>query len=129
MTRTSRLKNAHGCLKGRRYLSAFLAFWVFVLSLAGVNPALHEALHTKAGVSSCENQGAPCDSQPTENTEENHFCAVTLLQGSVGLWIAPQIAHVSEISIADLRIDAQQTYTHASEQTHRSRAPPIEKLV
>ena len=107
-----------------RLVAASLAAWIFVLTLAGVSPALHEWLHADEGcVSHCEHP-------EEENSEESpeHFCGVLTLQSGAiatpALEIPERLTYLSvSLAIVDEIIASTQV-----EQTQHARAPPVEVI-
>jgi hypothetical protein len=104
-----------------RVLSGFLAAWVFVLSLAGVSPQLHDWLHQDSG---CAHS---CESHSDENTNEAapHYCGVVALQGALldALHLsAPERASHQRAEWYCLSEDSLGSLT---DRTHQARAPPL----
>lgn len=104
--------------------SVLLAAWVFVLTLAGVSPALHEWLHADSG---CAGQ---CEHSEENSSEESpeHFCGVLTLQSGAisthALEVPKRLTHQSvSLAIVDEIIASTQV-----EQTQHARAPPFEVI-
>lgn len=116
------------CL-AQRIFSLFLASWIFVLSLAGVSPALHDWTHGSSGhaSSTCHTEHSNNDTQ--NSAHDAHICAVTLLHSSVQIWIPEALLPNPQIAKYDYSIHPESNPIIQSRGTHRSRAPPIEQIV
>ncbi len=111
-----------------RVAAALLAVWIFVLSLAGVSPALHKWLHAQADCASqcADKQSSHSDTETPAPDSEGHYCAIAILQsaqfasGSVSLPEAPHRfgSYVSEIETS--------FRPHRYHSPLQARAPPFE---
>lgn len=109
-----------------RLVAATLAAWIFVLTLAGVSPALHDWLHADGGCAShCEHSDSD-----EENSEEEaeHFCGVLMLQN--GEIATPALDFPERISheAVPLAIGDEVIVSAQVEQTQQARAPPVEVI-
>lgn len=113
-----------------RVAAVFLAAWIFVLSLAGVSPALHQSLHAQPDCASqCSSQQSPHsddgDRTPTPDGE-GHYCAIAILQsaqfasGSVSL---PESPHRFGSYVTDIETSFE---PHRYQTPLQARAPPFE---
>lgn len=107
-----------------RVASALLASWIFVLSLAGVSPALHDWMHADSGCASA------CDSPPEERDENGgHYCGVIALQSALNTVDSVALPE----RIAHQRIDLEATFERYAtlhiDRCLQARAPPVEIIV
>lgn len=107
-----------------RLVAALLAAWIFVLTLAGVSPALHEWLHADEGCAS------HCEHPEEENSEESpeHFCGVLILQSGAIATPALEVPEFISCQRALLTIGDEVIASEKVAQTHQARAPPVEVI-
>jgi hypothetical protein len=113
-----------------RVASILLASWIFVLSLAGVSPALHSWLHADSGCAhACEAHGDNAPSSPSSPSSpadtEGHFCGVIALQGTIATVAAIDLPTRTSFQHSDLESPAQQVAEQQIEQPFQARAPPL----
>jgi len=107
-----------------RLFASLLAAWIFVLTLAGVSPEIHEWLHADEGCAShCEH--------PEENeTDENsgHYCGVLILQS--GATITPTLDLPERLSlfIAIVPLGDEAFASSKVELAEHARAPPVKVI-
>jgi hypothetical protein len=106
-------------------VGALLAAWIFILSLAGVSPALHSWLHADdACAHAC---GSHAEEAPSEHSDaDGHYCAVVALQGAVAPSIAMALPERSAIERSCFLLLNERTRSHTRELAFGARAPPIE---
>lgn len=112
-----------------RVSCALLALWIFILSLAGVSPALHSWLH--ANTTGCS-QGCVAhteDTPPAQNDADGHYCGVIALQSALATGIVLALPERSEYERIHFQSLSLQLPSQTSELRHQARAPPIEILV
>lgn len=112
-----------------RVSSALLAAWIFILSLAGVSPALHDWLHADTD-SGCAHECSttPEDSHGESHTE-GHYCGVIALQGTDAPTTALALPERSDHQRIHFESGSEELRTHAPENRLQARAPPIEIVV
>lgn len=111
--------------KPTQVTSALLALWIFVLSLAGVSPALHSWLHAD---SSCAHT---CETHTDEAPEdaEGHYCGVIALQGTLHTLALIDLPERTSFERIDFKPFYQLATQQRVDQPFQARAPPIEILV
>ncbi len=99
-----------------------LAAWIFVLTLAGVSPALHDWLHAD---NSCASH---CEHPEEENSEENpeHFCGVLTLQSGAVATPALEIPERLSFQRVPLAVGDEVIASIKAAHTYQARAPPVE---
>lgn len=102
-----------------------LATWIFILSLAGVSPALHSWLHADTF---CEHvcDTHPEDTAPAENDPDGHYCGVIALQGGLAPIITVELPERADYERIHFQSQNQRLRSHVSELRLQARAPPIE---
>ena len=107
-----------------RLVAATLAAWIFVLTLAGVSPALHEWLHADEGCAS------HCEHSDEENSEEEveHFCGVLMLQNGAIATPALDLPERISYEALPLAIGDEIIASKKVAQAHQARAPPVEVI-
>lgn len=111
-----------------RVAAALLAAWIFVLSLAGVSPALHKSLHAQPDCASqCAGQkGSHSDTETPPPDGEGHYCAIAILQSAQfasGTLSLPEAPHRFGSYVADIETSFE---PHRYETPLQARAPPFE---
>jgi hypothetical protein len=105
-----------------RLVAALLAAWVFVLTLAGVSPALHKWLHAD------NNCASHCEHPEGEKSEGNpeHFCGVLTLQSGAVATPALEVPECLSFRRAPLAVGDEVIASKKAGYTHQARAPPVE---
>lgn len=112
-----------------RVACALLAAWIFILSLAGVNPAMHSWLHAEPG---CAHEGMPHNEDaPQEPTDDRphadgHYCGVIALQGGVAPTIVVELPTRTAHQRIHFESHSPRLLSHTNELRLQARAPPIE---
>jgi len=109
------------------YVSGVLAFWILLLSLAGMSPSLHDYMHGHCEAHTSSTGADETSHQTTDGS--NHFCGVTLLNIGVllsVLFATPQV--ISQLCGWRLCLDLTSDAKCASF-SYQARAPPFESIV
>ncbi|MDQ8194446.1 hypothetical protein QEH59_08410 [Coraliomargarita sp. SDUM461004] len=109
-----------------RVLIAMLTVWIFVLSLAGVSPALHSWLHAK---NDCKSHDAAHSEQQDNSDNSAHYCAVIAIQGAmatVDSAVLPERATYARIDFEAVR---ERSTPPQTQLLSSARAPPFEIIV
>lgn len=113
-----------------RWLCALLAAWIFILSLAGVSPAMHAWLHADAD---CAHTCDPHTDQETPASKDTdtsgHYCGVVALQGAIAPTVALVLPERTDFEQIHFSSRSERLTSQKPQRCLRARAPPIEIIV
>lgn len=109
-----------------RVACALLAAWIFILSLAGVSPALHGWLHADIAPGCAHGCGTVPDDAPAKSHEDGHYCGVIALQGTDAPVIDLTLPERNRYERFHFEPVHERLHAHASQHRLQARAPPIE---
>jgi len=108
-------------------VTAALAIWIFVLSLAGVSPALHSWLHADASREShCHSEH---EDSSSSSSSDGHYCGVIALQSAMTAVETAVLPERTEYQRIDFQAASIRWLSPYIDQRPRARAPPVEIVV